>query len=190
MANEQTADRIRFLRLLRQVRNFLPQPVPQEAINDMLEVGRWTGTASNSQPLEVIVVRDPAKLQALSTMGAIYMTGVNTAGHVAGARAGIVIVTEGAAERLEMEAYDEGRLVERIMLAADAHGIGSGIGWLSPDNTEKVCELLGVPAGRRIRTVVSLGYTDIEALKARPSRGRKPMDQFAHFETYSGLRRA
>jgi len=189
MANEQTADRIRFLRLLRQVRNFEPRPVPQEAIDDILEVGRWTGTASNSQKLEVVVVRDRQKLEALSGMGFTYTppgapAPVNTAGHIAGAQAAVVIITEGKAEQIEMEAFDEGRLVERIMLAANAHGIGSGIAWLSIEGGRAACRLLGVPEGRRIKTVLSMGYTDAEALRARPKRGRKPLEEFAHIETY------
>ena len=86
MANEGAAELIRSLRLLRQVREFEDRPLPQEALDDIVEVGRWTGTAKNQQLQEVVVVRDRAKLEALSKCG--------TAGHVAGAQAAIVIVVD------------------------------------------------------------------------------------------------
>ena len=44
---EAVRDEIDLLRRLRAVREFRPDPVPQAAIDDMLEVARWTGTASN-----------------------------------------------------------------------------------------------------------------------------------------------
>jgi nitroreductase len=40
-------DRIAFLRSLRAVRSFRPDPVPQEVVDDILEVVRWSGSASN-----------------------------------------------------------------------------------------------------------------------------------------------
>ena len=32
------------------------------------------------------------------------------------------------------ETFDEGRLAERIMLGAWAHGVGSSVGWFSPED--------------------------------------------------------
>ena len=49
--DERTAsDRIAFLRSLRAVRSFRPDPIPQEVIDDILDVVRWSGSASNLQP--------------------------------------------------------------------------------------------------------------------------------------------
>jgi hypothetical protein len=48
-------------------------------------------------------------------------------------------------------------------------------------------EALGVPAGRRVWTVVTLGYADADAHRARPkspTAGRKASDDFVHFERY------
>jgi nitroreductase len=177
MANEGAAELIRFLRLLRQVRDFEAKPIPQEAIDDIVEVGRWTGTAKNQQLQEVVVVRDRAKLEALSKCG--------TAAHVAGAQAAIVIVVDAENQPLDMAAYDEGRLVERIMLAAKAHGLGSGIGWFNGDGVAAARKLLGIPEAKRVKTVISVGYTDQAKLKERPARGRRPTAEFARFEKYA-----
>jgi nitroreductase len=176
MANERAADLIRFLRLLRQVRDFEDRPVPQDALDDIVEVGRWTGTAKNQQLQEVVVVRDRAKLEALSKCG--------TAAHVASAQAAIVIVVDIENQPLDMAAYDEGRLVERLMLAAAAHGLGSGIGWFNGDGVSTAQKLLGIPEAKRVKTVISIGYIDRDKLKARPARGRRPVEDFARSEKY------
>ena len=39
--------RIVFLRSLRAVRSFRPDHVPQGVVDDVLEVARWSGSASN-----------------------------------------------------------------------------------------------------------------------------------------------
>lgn len=110
MTSAQTAeDRIAFLRRLRAVRRFRPDPVPQAVVDDLLEVARWTGSARNLQPWELVVIRDRERLRALAEVRGY-------AGHLADASLGIVLVMAG--EREEQETYDEGRLSERIMLAA------------------------------------------------------------------------
>ena len=171
--NEQT----QFLRRLRTVRDFRPDAVPEDALNEILEVGRWSGSASNQQPAEVIVVRDAAARQQLSGMGA------NTA---AKAPAVLVIVTPGDRERFEIEVFDEGRISERLQLAALALGLGAGVTWLKGDGPERAKVLLGIPPERRVRTVIALGYKDEAAIKAKPKnpQPRKEPGQFAHWERF------
>ena len=170
-------DKIAFLRRLRAVRDFLPDPVPQDAIDDVLEVARCSGSASNRQPWEFVVIRDPATLRALATAEGY-------AAHLAGAPLAIVLVMAG--EDDEQETYDEGRLSERIMLAALAHGLGSCIGWFKGTGPSVVKHLLNIPEGRTVRTALSLGYPDEAARRARPPRpvARKPLAVIAHDERY------
>src|SRR5215212_4028 len=126
------SDRVSFLRTLRAVRSFRSDPVPQEVVNDLLQVVRWSGSASNKQPWEILVVRERDTLRSLASFRGY-------AGHLAGAPLGIVLVMAG--ERAEQETYDEGRLAERIMLAAHAHGVGSSIGWLVGSGRDAAKEL-------------------------------------------------
>ena len=170
-------DRISFLRALRAVRQFRADPLPQHVVDDILEVARWSGSASNRQPWELVVIRDRDTLRALAEVKGY-------ASHLAGAPLGIVLVMAG--ERLEQETYDEGRLSERIMLAASAHGVGSSIGWIVGDGREAAKEILGVPPERMVRTAISLGYPDEEARRARTRMGqaRKPLAEIVHEERY------
>ena len=169
---------IDFLRSLRAVREYTPDPVADDAIQDILEVGRWSGSASNFQWAEVVVVRDPDIKQKLTDGG------VRAA---AGCALALVITTPGDAERRDLEIFDEGRLVERLLLAASAHGLGANIGTLKGDGPAVVKAALGIPEARRAWSVVTLGNIDAEAYKARarnPRAGRKPVDEFAHWDRY------
>ena len=176
--NQATNEKIRFLRGLRAVRDYTADPIPDDILNDLLEVGRWSGSASNVQGTELIVVRDPENKQRMSELGA------RPAG---GADVVLVIVTPGDEQRRDIESFDNGRLVERLLLAAKAHGLGANIATLKEDGPEVMKKALGVPAERRIWTVVTLGYPDEDAHTARPksaTAGRKPSDSFVHWERY------
>jgi len=172
-----TRDRITFLRTLRAVRTFRPDPVPEEVIDDILEVARWSGSASNRQPWEIILVQERDTLRSLASVDGY-------AGHLARAPLGIVLVMAG--DRTVQETYDEGRLAERIMLAAHAYGVGSSIGWIVGQGRDAARELLGVPQHKVVRTAISLGYPDEQARRPRSGRGpaRKPLDEILHHERY------
>lgn len=176
---QSAAGEIAFLRSLRAVRQFRPEAVPQEVFESVLDVARWSGSASNRQPWELVVIRERETLRALASAG-------GTAGHLAGAAAGIVLVMDGDPSKAAMVAYDEGRLSERIMLAAHAYGVGSCIGWFGGDSEAKAKQILGVPADRLLRTAISLGYADEAALRARPKppQARKPLRDLVSLERY------
>jgi nitroreductase len=172
-----TKEPISFLRSLRAVRSFRPEPVAQEVIDSILEVARWSGSASNRQPWEIVVIRERETLRSLAGLDGY-------AGHLAGAPLGMMLVMAG--DRAEQETYDEGRLAERIMLAAHAHGVGSSIGWIVGPGRDAARELLGIPRHKVVRTAISLGYPDEQARRPRSGRGpaRKPVSEIVHQERY------
>lgn len=167
------SDLIRFLRRVRQVRDYRPEPVPEDTLNNILEVGRWSGSANNRQTSEVVVVRDPEVRRKLVTAGA------NMAGQ---AGVALVLVTQAEPGREELEIFDEGRMAERLLLAAAAEGLGSAIASLKGTGPEVVKQLLGIPAERRVKTVVTVGVPDTAAIQAKPKnpQPRKPLEQYAH----------
>jgi len=168
----QTQDLISFLRRLRAVRTFRPDPVPEAALNDILEVARWSGSAMNRQPWQIVVITDDAVRQALGQLEGYVK-------HVAGAPLGMVLAMEGEGDA---NAYDEGRLSERIMLAAAAHGVGACIGWFAGPAQDEAKRVLAVPAGYHVRTVLSLGYPTEEAQQphSKPGEARKPLSEIVH----------
>lgn len=167
MRNEKTD----LLRGLRAVRRFEGRPIPEVDLTEILEVARWTGTASNQQAWKVVVVRDRATLDALSECGVQ---------HLAQAAVGLVIVSPGTIP--ELEAFDEGRISERMMLAALAQGIASGVGWFKDGGRARARELIGAPSASAVRTAVSLGYA---APGAELGRRRRPLAEFVSERSYS-----
>lgn len=161
-----------FLRRLRAVKDYTPEPVAQGAIEDILEVGRWSGSGANKQPWEVIAVRDPDVKQKFGDWGA-----------KPAATAAVVLLIVSASDST---AFDEGRLAERLVLGAAAHGLGSTVATLKNDGPAAAKELLGIPADRRVVSLVAIGHTDLEARRARPKnpQARKPMLEFAHWDRF------
>ena len=172
----------RLLRSLRVVRRFSERAIDDDVLADILQVARWTGTSKNTQPWHIVVVRDPDTLLALSRLGQF-------AGHLAGARLALVLVMQSAGN-----AFDCGRLAERVMLAAWAHGVGSCIASIWPDdNAAKARELLGIPEDRWTRQTIAMGYPADEAAtrvggtpmaRALRSLGRRPLTELVSWDRY------
>jgi nitroreductase len=178
--SNRTADQIEFLRGLRQIRQLKPEPVPEAAMRDILEVARWTGSARNIQPWDLIVITDRATLRKLGTIEG------GRGPHLVNAGAGIALVMSGDQEHPDFDTYDEGRLSERIMLAADAHGLGSAIGWFKDAASDEAKRILGVPAERLLRTIMSIGVVDDEGYRARqrPAQPRKQLADIVRHERW------
>src|SRR5258708_24602860 len=87
---ETTKNIIVLLKRLRAIRQFRPAPVPQEVVDAVLEVARWSGSASNRQPWEFVLIRNRETLRALAALEGY-------AHHLAGAALGIVLVKIGRA---------------------------------------------------------------------------------------------
>ncbi len=159
----------RLLRSMRAVRRFSDQPIPDDVLNDILEVARWTGSSTNTQPWELVVVRDREALAELAMLSP-------NGDHLALARLAVVQVMHGNDVG---PALDAGRQVERIMLAAWSHGIGSCIGAIFPrPNQQRAKALLGIPTELSLRTAVSLGYPESDRsrfLSADPTVLRRPI---------------
>jgi nitroreductase len=178
MANP--AEQIEFLRSLRTVRRFTGQSVPAEAIDDLLTVARWSGSAKNKQPWVFVVVQDREMLGRLAEAE-------GTARHLAGAALAIVLVMNGDPDQVQQETFDEGLLSQRLQLAAAAHGLGSAIGWFKGGGRDRVKELLGIPPERLVRTAVSFGYEDVgaEGVRNHPEQPRKPLAEVVRYERFS-----
>ncbi len=175
----------RFLRSPRAVRRYAPRPIPDDILDDVLEVARWTGSSKNTQPWELIVVRDRARLRELATCGPY-------AAHLANAALAIVLVMADSNRR-----FDEGRIAQQLMLAAWAHGVGSCIGSIYPDEkTDRARALLEVPEALWFRTSIAFGYpADDQALRVSAEAasgrtrvgvpiGRKLLGEMVHWDAY------
>ncbi|UCG64207.1 MAG: nitroreductase family protein [Deltaproteobacteria bacterium] len=72
MAKIEIDDFLRLVRNRRSIRNFKPDPVPDELINKILEAARWAMSGANGQPWEFIVIKDPETKKKIGDLYAGY----------------------------------------------------------------------------------------------------------------------
>lgn len=167
---------IEAIRLKRVIREFTNQPLPEEAIQTILNAGRRSQSSKNSQPWNFIAITDKAMLQAMAG------TGVN-AGHLAGAALGVVIVHEDPGEKFQL-LFDIGQCAAYMQLAAWELGIGSCLA--SIYDPDKARELLRFPPDMFTRFAISFGYPqDADLLIRKPKiGGRRPLTEIVHWNKW------
>jgi len=167
------------MRSVRQIRQYSPEQVPDAVVKQLLRVAQWTGSSRNTQPWHFIVVTDKEQLRSISQLRA-------PINWLAAAPLGIAIVLDG--ERDVSEAYDEGRVSERMLIAAHDLGYGAGVAWYGDDTQEADAKrILGIPAERTARSIVMIGRP-VSAKDPRPNPrrgGRKPLSEIVSYERYS-----
>lgn len=171
-----TADALEAVRKVRQVRQYEPGEVSDDQLQQVLEIARWTGSSRNTQPWRFVVVRDK-----------------NTLAQLAELRPNITWVADGAmaialvfpGENDIHEAYDEGRVSERIMIAAEMMGIGAGTAWFA-ENEHVAKDLLGIPQEMVLHSVMVLGpyVTSKDPRPTGPKPGRKPLAELVSYERW------
>jgi nitroreductase len=159
------AEVLRALRRVRQYREFTEEPLSDEEIDAILDVARWSGSSTNSQPWRFIVIRDRKVLQRIAEIGVPQTRGLRTA------TSAIAIALPDNPERQISYAYDEGRVAERILIAASMLDLGAGISWIRSDARPEVHALIGVPHGRFVRTIMGLGHPSDAARRPKSAAG-------------------
>lgn len=160
---------------VRQVRQYQPDKVSDDDLNQLLEVARWTGSSRNTQPWHFVVVDDRDQLKQISEL----RTPINW---VADAQLGIAIVLNGESDI--SEAYDEGRVTERIMIAAHLLGLGGGVAWYGDENLQsRAKEILGIPDERTARSIVAIGKPkSVKDPRPGPAEpGRRPIEELVSY---------
>jgi nitroreductase len=167
------------IRTVRQIRQYAAEQVPNAVVKQLLHVAQWTGSSRNLQPWHFVVVTDKEQLGKISKLRA-------PINWLAGAPLGLAIVLDGASPM--SEAYDEGRVTERILIAAHALDYGGGVAWFGDDAQQgEAKRVLGIPAERTARSIVMIGRpvsTKDPRPNARPG-GRKPLSEIVSYERYS-----
>ncbi len=166
------------IRKVRQTRAFTDEPVTEDELRQLLEVAQWTGSSRNTQPWHFIVIRDKALLDAVSRVRG------DAIRWAAGAPLAIALVI--TAEGVISGAFDEGRVTERLMIAARLLGLGAGTAWFGNENQEAAAKaLLGIPAGLTAHSMVVIGHPDPAVAKPSANGGRKPLSELVSYDRMS-----
>ena len=157
-------------------RLFNGDQVSLDALEKLIEIARLAPSACNGQPWHFTVMNDSKMIEVVSAS----MQAFNQK-----AGAFIVITEENtkliarAGEVIKDQCYrsiDIGIVTAYITLAATEMGISNCIiGWF---NEKKVKKALNIPSKKRVRLIISLGYTD--ETKIRPKK-RKEMSEIVNY---------
>ncbi|MYW96150.1 nitroreductase [Amycolatopsis rubida] len=136
---------------LRATRWFTEEPVRDEQLHQVLEAGRWAGSARNRQPWRFVVVRNHDVRASLSRLGAY-------AAHLASAPVVIAIGVDEAAGGEDAQ-FDAGRAAQNMMLAAHSLRLGScPVSFFPAANVDHATELCRLAPPWHVRTAISLGH--------------------------------
>lgn len=175
------SDTLETVRTVRQIRQYAAEPVPDDVIAKVLRVAQWTGSSRNSQPWHFIVVTDREQLRKIGQL----RPPINW---LAAAPLGIAIVLDGASAS---ESYDEGRVTERMLIAAHSLGYGGGVAWFGDEAQHAEAKrILGIPAERTARSIVMIGRP-ISAKDPRPNPrpgGRRPLSEIVSYDRWGRSR--
>lgn len=129
----------------REVREYDPRPLPDEAVRRILEAGRLAGSSRNRQARRFVVLADRARVERAAE--AVFMPA-----NVLGATLVVAIVVGGKGPL----AFDAGRAAQNMMLVAWNDGIGSCPNGIA--DAPRLQETLELDADEQVATVLSFGY--------------------------------
>lgn len=158
-------------------RSYAQRKVEPEKLQACLEAARIAPSACNSQPWGYTLVTKPELLpqvaKALQDLGMNKFTDQVPAFFVVTEEKANLTATVGSrVKSQEFASIDIGLSVSYLTLAATAQGLSTCIiGWF---DEKKLKELLDIPAAKRIRLVIAVGYGAVE--KPRPKK-RKEMQE-------------
>jgi nitroreductase len=164
-------DALEAIKSRRVQRAFARTLVEPEKLSQIVSAGRHAMSARNLQPWQFIVLRDRSTLDEVGSL-------CSTGKFVADAPAAIVVLKDTANARW---AYiDCGQAVQNMATAGWALGLGTC--WVGNFDGPKLAEMLGVPVGWAIFTILPFGYPDAaNPPQARPLKSREEM---VHYERY------
>ena len=158
------------IRARRNVRSYLPDPIPDSDLDRIAEAGWRAPSARNDQHWDYVIVTDRDQLQELSTVW-------QGARHIASATAAIaLIVPEPPDERTKLiDQYDLGQATMAMTIAATDLGIGTGHS--SVGDQEKARAILGVPGDHIVSYLLGIGYPADRPLKPILKPNRRPFPE-------------
>ena len=163
------------IRARRNVRQYTDQPIAREHLERILEAGRRSPSAGNSQPWDFVVVTGREQLTELAK---VWERGGR---HIAGSAATIALVAREPEDerRRDLLQYDFGQATAIMMLAAADLGIGSGHSAVS--DQQQAQRVLGLPDGYWAVYLIGLGYPAGRPLRPLSRPDRRPFDEVVHW---------
>ena len=156
---------------------FLDQPVPDADVRKIVEAGIQAPSGQNCQTTSFVVVTDPELRKAIAQQ--LSTPATQTAPVILVVLAEHVVAPCG----ISFEVEDYAAAVENMHLAATA--LGYATVWMdgmtkAPVANAAIAELLHVPAGKTVRTIMPIGVP-AEAGEPKP---RKAFEERVHYNQF------
>ena len=151
-------------------RDYMPQPVPREMLEQLVDAGRRAPSGRKEEPVEFVVITDQSTRDYLART-ASYGRFLSQAG------ACILVIARDVTYYLE----DGCTAAENALLAATALGLGCC--WVAGDKktyARTILDHLGVPDGYRLVCMLAIGYA--RAPGAQPEH--RPLKSVVHWEKF------
>jgi nitroreductase len=163
-------DALEALKGRRSIRVYEERAVPRQLIEEIIDAARLAPSANNIQPWEFIVVTDKAGRKAIADL-------TDYGKFIAQSGACVVVFCKDVKRYLE----DGSAATENVLVAA--HALGLGTCWVAgykKDYAEPIRNLLGVPAGYNLVSLVSLGYPAAPAT----AHDKRDLKEVLHWEKF------
>jgi len=166
------------IRKRRSVRAYLPNCVPKDKLEKILEAGRLAPSAGNVQPWHFIVVMNVQKRKQFSEGGrfAKFLS-----------ESPVVIVGCGDKKASpKWYAVDTAIAMQNMVLAATGEGLGTC--WVGSFNEEQVKKLLNIPEKFSVIALLAVGYPrekwDLAAKALHFVRRKKKLEKIVSLEKF------
>ena len=161
----------------RSIRNYKPDPIPEEHLKKILEAARLAPSGGNRQPWRFIVVRDPERKEALAKASKNQMF-IADADVVVVALSDPTVYSSLGTKRRIPYLQDPMIAVEHMVLAATA--LGYGTCWIGAFEEDKIKQILNVPEELAVVALLPIGVPN----ENPPAKPRKPFEEIFFSETY------
>lgn len=163
----------------RSVFRFKPDEVGQDKIDAIIEAARWAPSFVNSQPWDIIIVKDKETKRKLREL-AITITGI-------GIEESSVTFVVTVDTRKDPHHYVEDGAAVTQNMALMAHSLGLGSFWVGvydvsgnrASSEEKVKAILNIPQEHRVISMLPVGVAAMTFHKER-----KPSSEFVYYDMY------
>jgi len=157
------------------VREYLARPVPEDKLRGVLEAARLAPSASNQQPIKLVVVRDAKTRKELAEAAH---------GQAFLGEAPVVIAAVATNTRHTMPCgvpsypVDLAIAIDHMSLAAVDEGLGTC--WIGAFSQERTRKILGIPETCIVVALLVLGYPK----KERGTKLRKSLEELVCHEIF------
>jgi len=153
------------------IRKYKKEPISDSVLNNILEAGRRSPSATNIQPWHFVVIRDQKAKEACSLGGFNRFT----------RDADVIVVGLYKPSEVIMEPYslmDVTIALQNMVTAAWSQGVGSC--WIGAWNDTNLRDILNLPTDTKIVGMVTFGIPD----ENPPLPPKKPLNEIVHFDKW------